>query len=452
MTRAREAGQGQERWGSRLGFVLATAGSAVGLGNIWRFPSVTAESGGGAFVALYLLVILLICVPGLMAELALGRRAKRNAVDAFLVVRPGTPWAWVGVLALVASFLVLSYYAVIAGWVLAYVGKALTGSLRGLDAAGLSEAYAAVSRHPWHPMVWHASFMALTAAVVMSGVRSGIERWSRVLMPGLIALLALLAGRVLFLDGALDGLVWFLRPHWDDVGWHTLLRAMGQVFFSVGLGMGVMVTYGSYLDSGEDIHRSTVYVAVADAGVALLAGAVVIPALFAFGLPIQGGAGLLFVALPAVLNQMPLSAPLNVVFFLMLAIAALTSAISLLEALVAFARQRLGLTRRVTTLGMAALVFVAGIPSALAQGPYGISVLGRDVLTAVDAVASHLLLPLAGLLTAVFVGWVWGAGSALAELRQGAGRFPERLWSVSVRLVIPAAVGVTLTAGLLGVY
>jgi NSS family neurotransmitter:Na+ symporter len=443
--------QEQERWGSRLGFVLATAGSAVGLGNIWRFPSVTAESGGGAFVALFLLVIVLIGVPGLMAELALGRRAKRNAVDTFLAIRPGTRWAGVGGLALVASFLVLSYYAVIAGWVLAYVFKALTGSLRGLDAAGLGEAYAALSRHPWHPVAWQAVFMALTAAVVMGGVRSGIERWSRVLMPGLIVLLLLLAARVLFLDGALTGVVWYLRPHWDDIGGHTLLRAIGQVFFSFGLGMGVMITYGSYLDSGEDIHRGTVYVAVADAGVALLAGAVVIPALFAFGLPVQGGAGLLFVTLPVVLGQMPLGALLNVVFFLMLTIAALTSAISLLEALVAFVRQRLGLSRWTTTLGTAALVFVAGIPSALAEGPYGIRVLGRDFLTVVDVVASDVLLPLAGLLTAVFVGWVWGARPALVELRRGAGRFPERLWSVSVRLVIPATVGTILAASLLGI-
>jgi len=441
----------QERWGSRAGFVLATAGSAVGLGNIWRFPSVAAESGGGAFVAVLLAVILLIGVPGLMAELALGRRARQNAVDAFLAIRPGSAWAWVGGLALLASFLVLSYYAVIAGWVLAYVAKAVAGSLRGLDATALGEVYTALAQHAWHPLAWQALFLALTAAVVMGGVRSGIEQCSRVLMPGLVVLLAVLAVRVLLLEGAGAGVVWFLRPHWEDVGGPTVLRALGQVFFSFGLGMGVMVTYGSYLDRGEDIHRSAVYVAVADTAVALLAGLVVIPALFAFGLPIEGGAGLLFVTLPAVLNQMPLSASLNLVFFVMLAIAALTSAISLLEALVAFARQRLGLARRTTTLLAAGLVFVAGVPSALAQGPHGVQVLGRDVLTLVDTATSEVLLPLAGLLTAVFVGWVWGAGPALAELRHGAGRFPERLWSASVRVIVPATVGVILAASLIGV-
>jgi NSS family neurotransmitter:Na+ symporter len=444
-------GPEQERWGSRLGFVLATAGSAVGLGNIWRFPSVTAESGGGAFVAVFVAVILLVGVPGLMAELALGRRARRNAVDAFRAIRPGTGWAAVGMLALVAAFLILSYYAVIAGWVLAYAVKALAGALHGLDAAGLDATYTALARHPWHPVAWQAAFLALTAAVVLGGVRAGIERWSRILMPGLVLLLAILAVRVLFLDGAPAGVFWFLRPHWEDIGWPTLVRAMGQVFFSFGLGMAVMITYGSYLDPGEDIHRGAVYVAATDAGIALLAGAVVIPALFAFGLPIQGGPGLLFVTLPAVLNRMPLGTVLNVVFFAMVTIAALTSAISLLEALVAFARQRLGLGRRTATLGATALVFVAGIPSALAQGPRAIHVLGRDFLTAVDTVASDLLLPVAGVLTAVFVGWVWGAGPALGELRRGAGPFPERLWSLSVRLVIPAAVSTIVVAGMLGI-
>jgi NSS family neurotransmitter:Na+ symporter len=440
-----------ERWGSRLGFVLATAGSAVGLGNIWRFPSVTAESGGGAFVAVLLLVILLIGVPGLMAELALGRRTKRNVVDAFLVLRPGTAWVAAGGVALLASFLILSYYAVIAGWVLAYVVQSLAGSLSGLDAAALGERYAALARHPWHPVAWQAAFMALTATVVMGGVRAGIERWSRVLMPGLVLLLALLAARVLLLDGAPAGVAWFLRPHWEDIGAHTFLRALGQVFFSFGLGMGVMITYGSYLDRDEDIHRSAVYVAAADVGVALLAGLVVIPALFAFGLPIEGGVGLLFVTLPAVLNQMPLAALLNVAFFLMLTVAALTSAISLLETLVAFARQRLGRSRRSTTLAAAALVFAAGVPSALAQGPWALRVLGRDVFTLVDTLASDVLLPLAGLLTALFVGWVWGARPALAELRRGAGRFPEWLWALSVRVVIPVTVAVILAAGLIGV-
>lgn len=442
---------GVERWGSRLGFVAATAGSAIGLGNIWRFPSLAADNGGGAFVAVFLLVILVIGVPALMAELTLGRRARSNALDAFLTIRPGTRWAAAGALALLASFLILSYYAVVAGWVLAYMVHAATGTLAGQDAVALADTYAALAGHTWRPMAWQAAFLVLTALVVVGGVRAGIERWSRILLPGLLVLLLVLAARVLTLDGAPAGAAWLFRPHWEDVTWQTVLRAVGQVFFSFGLGMGVMITYGSYVAPDEDIHRSAVYVAGADAGVALLAATVVVPALFAFGLPVQGGPGLLFVTLPAVLNEMPLGTPLNVIFFAMVTIAALTSSISLLEALVSFARHRLGLTRAACTLGVAALAFVAGIPSALAQGPYAIPLWGRDVLSLVDALASDVLLPLAGLLTALFVGWVWGAEAALAEVRRGAGRFPERLWTWSVRVVIPATIAIILVAGLLGV-
>jgi NSS family neurotransmitter:Na+ symporter len=441
-----------ERWRSQFGFVLATAGSAVGLGNIWRFPSAAAENGGGAFVVLFLLVIVVVGVPGLMAELSLGRHTRCNALDAFLAVRPRTWWVVAGALGLLASFVVLSYYAVIAGWVLAYAFKAASGALQGMDGPALRDAYAAFVRHPWEPVAWQAIFLALTAAVVLGGVRRGIERWSLLLMPGLVGLLALLAARVLLLEGAWDGLVWLFRPHWEDVSGRAVLRATGQVFFSFGLGMGVMITYGSYVDRGEDLHRSTVYVAAADAGVALLAGAVVIPALFAFDLPVEGGAGLLFATLPAVLAQTPLGHVLTVAFFVMVTIAALTSAISLLETLVAFAGQRLALPRAVGTLGATAAVFAAGLPSALGQGPWGLTIRGRDFLTVVDTFASDVLLPLAGLLTVLFVGWIWGVGPALAELRRGAGRFPEAIWSLSVRLVIPLTVGTILVAGLLGVH
>lgn len=439
-----------ERWGSRLGFILATAGSAVGLGNIWRFPSVAAENGGGAFVVLFVCVILLVGVPGLMAEVALGRHTRRNPVDAFLAVRPRSSWAWVGVLAVVASFLVLSYYAVIAGWVLAYTFMAVTGSLAGLDARALQETFAALAGHPWHPVAWQAAFLTLSGAVVTAGVRRGIERWSKILMPGLVLLLLVLAIRVFALEGAPEGIAWLLRPHWEDLSGRALLRAMGQVFFSFGLGMGVMVTYGSYLPRDHDIHRSVLLVAIADAGIALLAGLIVIPALFAFRLPVEGGSGLLFVTLPGVLNRMALGPLLNVVLFVMVTIAALTSAISLLEVLVAVGRQRLGLPRWVATAGSLLAVFVAGVPSALSQGAREVRLLGRDFLGGVDALASDILLPIGGLLTAVFVGWVWGVRPALEELRQGAHAFPARLWVLSVRLIIPATVGLVLVAGLVG--
>jgi NSS family neurotransmitter:Na+ symporter len=438
-----------EKWGSRIGFILATTGSAVGLGNIWRFPSMAAENGGGLFVALFLVIAFLIGVPGLMAELALGRHTGRNPIDAFLMIRPRS--GWIGALGVLASFLILSYYSVIAGWVLAYVIKAFTGELAGLDAIGLRETFTALSVHPWQPVAWHGAFMVLTATVVIAGIKKGIERWSKILMPGLVLLLLVLAVQVFALEGARAGVTWFLRPHWEEVTWQALLRAMGQVFFSFGLGMGVMITYGSYLHRREDIHKSALYVALADVGIALLAGLIVIPTLFAFGLPIEGGPGLLFVTLPTVLGQMPLGFLLNIIFFVMVAIAALTSAISLLEVVVAFVHQRLGWHRWAATLLAAICIFALGVPSALSQGAYQLEFFGRDFLSAVDALASDVLLPLGGLLTALFVGWVWGIEPALEELRQGAQGFrTARLWALSVRFIIPLMVAVILVAGVLG--
>jgi len=437
-----------DRWGSRLGFVLASAGSAVGLGNIWRFPSVAAENGGGAFVLLFLLV----GVPALMAEMALGRRTRRNPVDAFATLRPRSRWALVGAVGVCASFVILSYYSVIAGWILAYALMAVRGDLIGLDAAALAQTYASLASHPWRPVFWHGVFMALTVAVVAGGVRRGIERWAKILMPALVALLVVLGVRALTLDAAREGAVWFFTPRWNLLTWPAVIRATGQVFFSFSLGMGVMITYGSYLGRTEDIPRSAAYVAAADAAIALLAGMIVIATLFAFDLPIQGGPGLLFVTLPALLGQIPLGAALTLAFFVMVAMAALTSAVALLEVVVAFAVQRLGMVRRQATVAAAALVFGLGVPSALSQGARPIHLLGRDFLSGLDALTSDLFLPLGGLLTAVFVGWVWGIGSALQELRAGSPRFRAAgVWAVSVRVVIPATIAGILAAGLAGI-
>jgi NSS family neurotransmitter:Na+ symporter len=409
-----------------------------------------ADNGGGAFVLLFAAILLVVGVPGLMAELALGRHTGRNPVDAFLVLGRGRAWGAAGALGVAASALVLSYYAVIAGWVLAYAWLALAGGLAGQDPAALGQTYTALVQHPWQPIAWQAIFLALTGIVVAGGVRAGIERCSKVLMPGLVVLLLVLAARVLTLDGAAAGLAWLLQPRWDQLSWTALFRALGQVFFSLGLGMGVMITYGSYLGPDRDIHRSVVAVAAADAGIALLAASVVVPALFAFGLPVEGGAGLLFVTLPGVLGRMPLAGPLTVALFVMVGIAALTSAISMLETMVAVAVQRLGWTRGRAALAALGVAFAAGVPSALSQGPGAWRPLGRDVLAWVDVLASDVLLPLAGLLTALFVGWAWGTGPALAELRRGAGWFPERLWAASVALIVPVTVALVLAAGLAG--
>lgn len=439
------------QWQSKLGFVMATAGAAVGLGNIWRFPILVAENGGGAFVAIYLILVAAVGIPAMMAEVALGRRCQRNCIGAFRLLTPGSRWPLVGGLGVATSFIILSYYSVIAGWTLGYIGLAATGRLLGLDGEGLARVHAALTADPAAALGWHLVFMALTVAVVALGVSAGLERWSRLLMPCLLVLLILLLVRVWTLPGAMAGIAWFLRPDWSEVGPGTVLKALGQLFFSLSLGMGALVTYGSYLRRGTDIPGTTGWVAGADTTVSLLAGLTVIPALFAFGLPVKGGPALTFVTFPAVFNALPAGSLFGVAFFAMLAIAALTSSISMLEVVVAAWIEERGGIRRTAAVLAGAAAFLLGVPAALSQGAWdGARMGGVPFLGAVDSLASNLLLPLGGLLTAVYIGWVWGGHCAVEEIREGACRFPlGRFWPAAIRFVVPAAIAGVLLTGLL---
>lgn len=422
----------------------------MGLGNVWRFPTAVATSGGGAFVLLYLLAIVLLGLPLMMAELALGRRTQRDVVGAFLRLSPRTPWWLTGVLSLVAVVVILSYYSVIAGWVGIYLVASVLGRFAGLGPEQLAGVFAAISGHPVLPLAGQASFLAVTGAVVALGVRDGIERWSRVLMPGIVLILLILLGRILILPGAPAGFAWFLRPRLEVITPAVALQAVGQVFFSFSLGMGATITYGSYLRSRHSIPSSAVYISLADLLVALLAGLVVIPALFAFNIEPEVGPGLIFVALTAVFNAMPVGALWGGLFFLMLYAAALTSAVAMLETFIAYllAGRRLG-RNRAAVLGVV-IVLILGIPSALAPGVLAaIRPLGRNVLEFVDFAASNVLLPLAGLFTAVFVGWIWGTGRARAELERGAAKFPGgKAWALAVGYLAPLLLLYVFLAGL----
>jgi len=427
---------------------LASVGSAVGLGNIWRFPTVVSGSGGGAFVLVYLGAIGLLGLPLLMAELALGRRGRGSVLTCFRTLAPGTAWWGIGLISVTAVTIILSFYAVIAGWVSIYLGAGLAGRFRGLDVATLQALFFDIAGHPWLPLAAQAAFLALTAGIVALGVRAGIERWSRVLMPGIVVILLVLLGRVVLLPGAPAGLGWFLRPRPELITPAVALRAVGQVFFSFSLGMGAMVTYGSYLDARQPITSSAVYIALADLAVALLGGLVVIPALFAFGIEPTMGPGLIFVALPAVLGAMPLGMLWSALFFLMLYAAALTSSVAMLETIVAHAGRR----RRWATGLAASGVFLLGIPSALAAGPLSaFRPLGHDFLGLADFIASNVLLPLGGLGTAVFVGWVWGAERARAELERLSPRSRAGgAWALAMRYLVPALLAYVFVTGLTG--
>ena len=432
----------RERWNSSIGFILATVGSAVGLGNIWRFPTVVVRSGGGAFVLLFLVIVLVIGVPLIMAELTLGRRSQKNIVSTFSTLAPGTKWWIVGALTILSVFLILSFYSVIAGWAAIYFFGSLFGLFAPLDTAGLTLVYNQIAGHPFLPVLGQVVFLTVTVLIVISGITKGIERWSKVLMPGIIIILFVLLGRTLLLEGAPQGVMWFLRPDLEMLNLKTALDAVGQVFFSFSLGMGAILTYGSYLSPEENIPKNALLIGLSDVAIALLAGLIVVPALFVFNVEPEVGAGIVFVTLPAIFNTLPGSIIWSSLFFLMLSFAAVTSSVSLLEVSVAYLVDEKKWKRAYAAAGLGILTFLVGIPSALAQGVLADRLfLGRNILDFIDFITSSIFLPLGGLLIVVFLAWVWGTQNALTEIHLGSPNFRwGRPWAFTLRFIIPPAI------------
>lgn len=443
---------GRDQWQSSIGFILATVGSAIGLGNIWRFPTVVAQSGGGAFVIVFLAAVLLVGIPAMIAELALGRQGRGGVVVTFQRIASKGPWRQAGKILLLVGFVMASYYGVIASWTLIYTVQGALGGLTGLDAVQLNIMFDSLVGNPVLAFLALAAFLGLVGLIVGGGVGGGIERASIILMPTVMILLLALFIRTMFLPGAWEGVLWFLRPDFSVMTPANVLGALGQVFFSFSLGMGAILTYGSYLSERENIPRAALWISGADVVVALLAGLTVIPALFAFNLDPQVGAGLVFVALPGIFNTMPLAGLWMTLFFALLAFAALTSAVSMLEVVTAYLIDKRRWPRRRATLTATAAAFAAGLPITLSQGNLNaLRIGGVDLLTAVDFFASNLLLPVGGLVTVLFVGWVWGAHRAADEVTRGAVTFPSApAWSFTVRYVLPAILIYVLVTGLTG--
>lgn len=434
-----------------MGFIFAAAGSAIGLGNIWRFPTVVGQNGGGAFVLLFLVMVFLIGIPLLIGELSFGRKTQRNTVGAFEAVRPGTAWKLVGLMGVAAGFIILSFYSVIAGWSVAYISKFVQGRFVNLDPPGIAREFELFVTHPYLPVLWHGLFMAMTIGIVTLGVAKGIERWSKILMPLLLGLLAVLALRSLTLEGAEEGISWLFRPDFAGLRFNSVLIALGQAFFSLSLGMGAMLTYGSYLGRHEDIPGNAVYIALADIAIALLAGLVIIPAVFAFGVDPETGPPLIFITLPVIFENIPLGSFFGTLFFILLSIAALTSAISLLEVVVAYFVDELKWSRGTAAPLLGTVIFILGIFSSLSNGVLaGFPIWGMSILDFKDFITANIMLPLGGLLTVIFIGWVWGRKNALAAA-QGRGSFAlAGVWLFLIRFIIPLALIYILISGLIG--
>jgi NSS family neurotransmitter:Na+ symporter len=434
-------------WGSRIGFILAAAGSAVGLGNIWGFPTQVGQGGGAAFVVLYLACVFLICAPIMIAEIAIGRRAQKDPVSAFRVIRPGTLWWLTGLLGVMAGVGILSFYSVIAGWTIAYIWYTGTGAVTGSQQQIGTFFSDFVGNAPLNFALTF-TILVVTAGVIVGGVRSGIERVTKVLMPLLFGLLLILAGRAITLPGADAGLSYYMRPDFSRIWDITILNAaLGQAFFSLSLGMGAMITYGSYLTRKEHIAVSAMWVVLLDTSVALLAGFIIFPAGFSIPNfdPSSGGPGLIFTVLPRLFATLPGGHLFGAAFFVLLLMAALTSTISLLEVPVAHLIDAYGWTRRNAVIMLTGLTALLAIPSALSNGasPFlsALPVVGMSFLNLMATVWNQFALPIGGFLIAIFVGYVWRVDRALDELRADGAPFPlAGLWGALIRYVCPVAI------------
>ncbi len=437
-------------FGSRLGFILAAAGSAIGLGNIWRFPYMAGENGGSAFVLVYLGCVVLMGVPVMLAEMAMGRASHRNPVGAFRALVPSRWWPWVGGLGVLTGFGILAFYSVIAGWTVAYAGFSLVGRFSGPITAEESGAlFGRFIANPWAMVGLTGLFVLLTALVVRGGVHKGIERASKILMPLLFLALVLLAIRAVTLPGGEAGLEFLFAPDFEKVTPRVVMMALGQALFSLSLGMGAMITYASYLQGEENLPVAAFAVGFFDTAVAITAGLVVFPALFTAGVDPAAGPGLVFVVLPTIFGDLPGATLFATSFYVLLAIAALTSTISLLEVVIAYLVDERGWKREPAVWATSLACFALAVPSALSMGavPWLSTLLGDKggFLDLQNILWGNLALTIGALGISLFVGWRWGTHHALAELTRGVARpRGQGLFRFLIRFLCPVAVTVVL--------
>ncbi|MCE8024059.1 MULTISPECIES: sodium-dependent transporter [Halomonadaceae] len=441
------------QWSSKMTFVLAAAGSAVGLGNIWRFSYMVGDNGGAAFVLVYLACVAVVGLPVLVAEWLIGRRGQKNPINAMaeLASKNAQPkaWALVGASGVLAAFLILSFYSVIGGWSLSYTLGSVTGTFTGQDADGVGAIFTGLLGNPLLLLLWHTAFMALVVWIVARGVTKGLEGAVRTMMPALVVLMVVLVGYGMTTGHFGEALAFMFRPDWGALSGDVVLAAMGQAFFTLSLGMGIMMAYGSYLGEDVNLLGTARTVIILDTGIALLAGLAIFPIVFANGLSAGEGPGLIFVTLPLAFGNMTGGMLLGLMFFLLLTFAALTSAISLLEPVVEFVEERTPLTRVMATLVSAVAVWLLGIAALMSFNVWPEPVMmGLNVFDLLDTFTSKILLPLTGLGAIVFVAWCLDRRSVAAELNLTGGS--EQVWLVVARYVAPLGVILVFVNSLLG--
>ncbi|MBN1496721.1 MAG: sodium-dependent transporter [Spirochaetes bacterium] len=430
----------REQWGSKLGFILAAAGSAVGLGNIWKFPYLAGENGGAAFVLVYLVCIVILGLPIMIAEIVIGRHTEKDPVGAFKIIGTG-PWSLVGYLGVAAGFFIMTYYSVVGGWTIGYLVKSLSGALCSITSSADSEQlFARFIQSPWEMILYHFLFIGATVGVVIFGVAGGIERFSKIIMPVLFILLIILIIRGLTLPGADAGIRFYLNPDFSKITPKVIIEALGQCFFSLSLGMGAMITYGSYLSRKDKILSSSIKIVGIDSIVAILSGLAIFPAVFAVGMTPEKGPGLTFNILPVVFSRMPYGFVFATLFFLLLFIAALTSAISLVQVVVAYVTDEKGWSRARAVLTAGGLIFLLGIPAALSFGTMkDVKIFfGNTYFDFMDILTSIYMLPIGGLLIAVCLGYKYGLHNTMHELDADTNSFYlKEIWAFTIKYISP---------------
>lgn len=407
----------RDGFGSKLGAIAAAAGSAVGLGNIYRFPCLAGENGGGAFLLIYIFMVLCLGIPIMLAELYIGRRGGKNPIDSIKRLSPNTHWDKFGYVGILASFVVLAFYSTVSGWTLEYIYKAITNFFADKDINAIEQGFTDFHNNPFRPLLWQFIFMGLTAFIIFKGVKEGVEKYTKILMPVLFVILIILCIKSLTLDGAAKGLEFLFKPDFSKVDNSVILAALGQAFFSLSVGLGCLITYGSYISKKDNLCTTSLSVVAADTTVALLAGIIIFPAAFSFGIKPEAGVGLAFNTLPMIFDKMSGGYFFCIIFFVLLAIAALTSTISLLEVITTFLSEKYGIKRDTATwIGTLVTLFLGTFCTLSLRHDSILVFNNMTFFDFMDKFSANILLPIGSLFIVIFVGWKMGKQDFYDEL------------------------------------
>ncbi|MDF2064995.1 sodium-dependent transporter [Bacillus sp. Cr_A10] len=438
----------RDHFGSKIGFVLAAAGSAIGLGAIWKFPYMAGTNGGSVFVLLFILCTILIGLPILLAEFIIGRKGQADAVTSFKKLAPRKPWFVIGWAGFFFSIIILSFYSVVGGWILSYLIRALTFSLNGTNETFYEDLFNSVISNPWEVIVGQGAFIFLTIWIVSGGIQGGIEKASKWMMPLLLIFFLVLAVRSLTLEGAMEGVKFLFVPDWSYFTWETALLALGQAFFSLSVGVSAMITYASYLPKETRLGNSALSVSLLNIGVSIMAGIVIFPAVFALGFSPNEGPGLVFIILPAVFEQIIFGQFFLILFFVLLLFATLTSSISMLEIVVSIGIKSKYERRKRAAWVFGILIFLIGIPSALSFGILSdIHILGMSIFDFADFLTSSFGLPLGALFISLFAGYVLTKSELQNDLKVN--QFLLNTWRFIVRFAAPIAIIIVFIQGVM---